>query len=95
MLEHCPSMPMPVTTPRTKGLPLSRSADLAQAVPAVQDSDRLERLRGVASRVALQGLALSLPTILGSCDFTAHLCTGIGTQSYKLLVIPRFKTNGF
>ena len=25
---------------------------------------------------------------LGSYDFTAHLCTGIGTQSYKLLVIP-------
>ena len=28
-----------------------------------------------------------------SCDFTAHLCTGIIHESYKLFVNPLFKTN--
>ena len=45
----------------------------------------------IAPRRAKWPLAIQLE----SCDFTAHLCTGIGTQSYKLLVIPRFKTNRF
>ena len=31
----------------------------------------------------------------GSCDFTAHLCTGIIHKNYKLLVNPLFKTNQF
>ena len=30
-----------------------------------------------------------------SCDFTAHLCTGIIHENYKLFVNPLFKTNQF
>ena len=30
-----------------------------------------------------------------SCDFTAHLCTGIIHECYKLLVYPLFKINKY
>ena len=30
-----------------------------------------------------------------SCDFTAHMCTGIIHKNYKLFVNPLFKTNWF
>ena len=30
-----------------------------------------------------------------SCDFTAHLCTGIIHECYKLLVYPLFKINEY
>ena len=35
------------------------------------------------------------PVFSRSCDFTAHLCTGVISWIYKLLVNPLFKTNEF
>ena len=36
-----------------------------------------------------------LPENYRSCDFTAHMCTGIIHENYKLFVNPLFKTNWF